>query len=244
MKEWRIIMTTRKKKRKIRWDRVGILIVSLILIIGSPFWLYKMFLIQTSMSAPRVEQEQSEVKIERGSDGVYRIDGTIIVNKKYGLPQAYNPGVNQEAKNQVKTMIADMQRNNLNVSSEYVGYRSFEDQNNLYEQYKAENGKDQADRFSARPGFSEHQTGLAFDIVDKSGELLMEKNQPEAVKWLANNAHNYGFIIRYMEDKEAITGYMHEEWHVRYLGKDLATKVYDSKKSLEEYFNIKGGGYE
>ena len=93
---------------------------------------------------------------------------------------------------------------------------------------------------AARPGYSEHQTGLAFDLIDTSGNLVQESG---ASKWLLKNAAKYGFIVRYQEGKEASTGYMPESWHLRYIGED-AKDVAASGKSLEEYFNFTGGDYE
>ena len=92
----------------------------------------------------------------------------------------------------------------------------------------------EADRYSARPGHSEHQTGLAFDL----NSLDQSFGQTKEGKWIAANSWKYGFILRYPQDKEAQTGYMYEPWHVRYLGKDVAKKVYDSGLCLEEYLNI------
>lgn len=241
------MMQNNGKKQKIRWDRLALLFVALSILIVSPIWLYSVVFGQKEIPTSQTISSDPTPKVyatpERGGDGVYRIDNTIIVNKKYGLPREYAPSENKEAAEAVNQLIKAMQRERFSVSSEYVGYRSFEKQQALYETYTSENGKEQADTFSARPGFSEHQTGLAFDIVDGSGELLQSKNSPQATAWLQDNAHTYGFIIRYMKDKETITGYMHEEWHVRYLGSDLAKKVYESKQSLEEYYNIEGGNY-
>ena len=112
-------------------------------------------------------------------------------------------------------------------------YRSYDYQAGLYNDYVARDGKEAADRYSAQPGKSEHQTGLAFDI----GQLDDSFGETPAGKWLAQHAHEYGFIIRYPKGKEHITGYMYEPWHVRYLGIDTATSVYQSGLTLEEYLN-------
>lgn len=114
------------------------------------------------------------------------------------------------------------------------GYRSYDYQSDLYNQYVARDGVEAADRYSARPGYSEHQTGLAFDI----GSIDNNYGYTPAGQWLAQNAHTYGFIIRYPEGKESITGYMYEPWHVRYLGKDVAQQVYASGLTLEEFLQI------
>ena len=105
----------------------------------------------------------------------------------------------------------------LNVGRSYSGFRSYDYQKTLYDNYVSRDGQAAADRYSARPGFSEHQTGLVFDLTDKSGNLLEDSR---ASQWLKDNAHNYGFIVRFQAGKEASTGYMPEAWHIRYVGKE------------------------
>lgn len=120
------------------------------------------------------------------------------------------------------------------------GYRSYSLQNSLYHGYVASLGQSSADSSSARPGHSEHQTGLAADLEPASRNCEIDQcfgNTPEG-KWLASNSHKYGFIIRYQSGKEKLTGYEYEPWHVRYLGVDLATRVYQTGKTLEEYFGL------
>ncbi|WP_459847420.1 M15 family metallopeptidase [Fusibacter bizertensis] len=112
------------------------------------------------------------------------------------------------------------------------GYRTYTYQENLYNKYKANNGQAAADRFSARPGHSEHETGLAIDINDVSQSF---ENTREFV-WLQQNAYLYGYILRYPDGKEATTGYMYEPWHYRFLGVDLAKKVFDSGLTYDEYY--------
>ena len=113
------------------------------------------------------------------------------------------------------------------------GYRSFDYQDKLYRKYAAADGVAAANTYSAWPGHSEHQTGLAFDI----GSINNNYGNTPAGKWLAAHAHEYGFIIRYPKGKEGVTGYQYEPWHVRYLGVELATKVYESGLCLEEYLS-------
>ena len=120
------------------------------------------------------------------------------------------------------------------------GYRSYNFQRNLYGSYVSSQGQAQADRTSARPGHSEHQLGLAADLEPTSRQCEIEVcfgDLPEG-KWLAANAYQYGFIIRYPSDKESLTGYDYEPWHVRYIGKDLAAKVKQSGKTLEQHFDL------
>ena len=130
---------------------------------------------------------------------------------------------------------------NLMLSS---GYRSYSYQVNLYDGYVKSEGQATADTQSARPGFSEHQTGLAADIEPVSKTCEVEQcfgDTPEG-KWLAANAYNYGFIIRYGADDQSITGYEAEPWHVRYVGKDLAKELHDTNtETLEQFFDVTGG---
>ncbi|MBF0777839.1 LD-carboxypeptidase LdcB/DacB [Streptococcus cuniculi] len=165
----------------------------------------------------------------------------LIANKRYPLSSDYAPGEIPEALSAFQELVAKMQSLGYDVSTvNYSGFRSYETQTTLYQSYVARDGKDEADRYSARAGYSEHQTGLAYDIIDTSGSLLTE---PHATKWLAEHAHHYGFIVRYPPGKEASTGYMPESWHIRYIGKE-ASDIYQSGQTLEEYFGVSGGGYE
>ena len=168
-----------------------------------------------------------------------KYDDIIIVNKKHGLSKDYNPGENPTAKAAFIRLRDDMINQGLNVGRSYSGFRSYDYQKTLYDNYVSRDGQAAADRYSARPGFSEHQTGLVFDLTDKSGNLLEDAR---ASQWLKDNAHNYGFIVRFQAGKEASTGYMPEAWHIRYVGKE-AKDIHDSGLSLEEYFGIEGGDY-
>lgn len=164
----------------------------------------------------------------------------IIANKKHPLSPSYAPGENPQALAAFQNLIADMQAQGFAISNNYSGFRSYETQAGLYQSYVNQDGQAAADTYSARAGYSEHQTGLAFDLLDSYGNLLEE---PVASQWLADNAHHYGFIVRYLPGKESSTGYMAETWHVRYIGQE-ATDIYNSGLTLEEYFGVPGGGYE
>ncbi|KMK77543.1 M15 family metallopeptidase [Alkalihalobacillus pseudalcaliphilus] len=117
------------------------------------------------------------------------------------------------------------------------GYRSYQTQDALFNRYVSQNGEEAANRFSARPGQSEHQTGLAIDITSESVNYLLKEEFGETAEgmWLADHAHTFGFILRFPEDKEDITGYLYEPWHFRYLGQELATDVFNSGLTYEEY---------
>ncbi|MBP9988534.1 MAG: M15 family metallopeptidase [Ruminococcus sp.] len=166
-------------------------------------------------------------------NGVTYINGILIANKTYALPSSYNPGVDSTAQSALNKMISAA--SNQGISLWVVsGFRSYSTQRDIYNNYVARDGKAAADRYSARPGHSEHQTGLAFDLNSLSQSF---ENTKEG-QWLAKNCYKYGFIIRFPKGKENETGYMYEPWHVRYLGVDTATKVYNSGKSLERYLGI------
>lgn len=115
-------------------------------------------------------------------------------------------------------------------------YRSAVTQDQLFKRYVADAGYETADKYSAHPGYSEHQTGLAVDISTTSQQCYLSECFIGTAdgQWLADNAHKYGFALRYIQGKEAITGYNFEPWHYRYVGVDLATALYQSKLTLEE----------
>lgn len=167
------------------------------------------------------------------------VNGILVVNKKHYFGAAYETGEDPTAGAMARQMIADMQAQGLDISSNYSGYRSYSYQDGLYWSYVNSYGQAQADTFSARAGHSEHQTGLAFDLLHSNGALV--ENTAEA-NWIASNAHNYGFIVRYKAGKEHITGYQAEPWHIRYVG-DVATSIYQSRLTLEEYLGVEGGDY-
>ena len=156
------------------------------------------------------------------------------MNKSFSLPQDYNPGgltaETQAAWNKLQSA-ASYAGYNLWITS---GFRSYWDQQTLYNNYVWRDGQAAADRYSARAGHSEHQSGLAID-VNYAGQAFV--GTPEAA-WLAANCADYGFIIRYPDGKENITGFKYEPWHIRYVGTDLAKKLTNSGLTIEEYFNI------
>lgn len=161
------------------------------------------------------------------------IQGVLIVNKTYALPENYNPGINETALNAYYELKNDAKSEGLSYTI-ISDFRPYSSQKRIYNNYVARDGKKEADRYSARPGHSEHQTGLAFDLNSLSQSF---ENTAEG-KWLAENCYKYGFIIRYPKGKESVTGYMYEPWHIRYLGKDLAKEVYESGLTLEEFLGI------
>ena len=189
-------------------------------------------------------QSSSEKKAEVVNKGSYysiqgKYDEIIVVNKHYPLSKDYNPGENPTAKAELVKLIAAMQAAGFPISDHYSGFRSYETQSSLYQDYVNKDGKEAADRYSARPGYSEHQTGLAFDVIGTNGDLVTEE---KAAQWLLDHVADYGFVVRYLKGKEKETGYMPEEWHLRYVGKE-AKEIAASGLSLEEYFGFEGGNY-
>ena len=166
--------------------------------------------------------------------GITYVEGILLVNKTYHLPKNYDPKVNKEALKNLRKMQADAKALGLNIPL-VSGYRSYETQEKLYNKYVKKDGEKKANTYSAKPGESEHQTGLAFDIgsVDRSFANTIE------AKWLAENAYLYGFIIRYPKDKEEITGYNYEPWHLRYVGQELAKYLKKNNLTLEEYYETR-----
>lgn len=191
----------------------------------------------------KVEGSQTGAKEVQYNGSYYFIQGKydeiVVANKKHPMDANYNPGENPTAKAAFLRLRNDMIAKGYNVGYAYSGFRTYDYQKVLYQNYVNKDGQAAADRYSARPGYSEHQTGLVFDLTDKAGNLLEDT---AASNWLKNNAHRYGFVVRYQPGKEASTGYMPEAWHIRYIGKE-ADEVYHSGLSLEEYYGFEGGDY-
>ncbi len=181
----------------------------------------------------------------------------IIVNKQNGIPTSYIPDdlivpdvrlrlgagseqmqFSESAEKNLRDMFAAAAKDGVSLVFG-SGYRSATLQRQFYASYVAQDGQKAADTYSARPGHSEHQTGLAVDITSPSGTCHLEicwEDTPEG-KWIAKNSYKHGFTIRYQEGKDKITGYQYEPWHVRYVGKDLAAEVKNST-TLEEFFDL------
>lgn len=177
-----------------------------------------------------------------------------ITNKKYALGEDYVPDnlvyvdvpVVAEAgeRNMMREVAADALKELFDAAQTdglelyaLSGYRSYETQVQIFNNYAASEGEEAANRYSAKPGESEHQTGLTMDVTSQSYDLQLGEGfgDTEEGKWLKDHAHEAGFIIRYPEGKEDITGYVYEPWHIRYLGKEMATYVYESGLTYEEY---------
>ena len=181
-------------------------------------------------------------------ESIYQNTNYILVNKYNYLPSNYVPNdlvktneyakenlyLNKEAYEAFKKMAFDASINNLNLRI-ISAYRSYEYQDNLYNRYLENERQDIVDTYSARPGHSEHQTGLAIDLDNKKSLYIDFQNTKEYL-WLKDNCYKYGFILRYPENKEHITGYMYEPWHYRYIGIKESTYIHNNNLTYEEYY--------
>ena len=209
------------------------------------------------LSSNSLERETAITYVNIGLDNDYytnviditnQDDLLVLVNKYHKLSNDYAPsdletinskyqwlGRSNQLRHDAKVAFEEMceaaTKDNIYIYAG-SGYRSYTTQKALYNRYVNQDGFAAAETYSARASYSEHQTGLAMDIANKSG--FISKGDKE-YEWLVNNSYKYGFILRYPEGKEKITGYMYEEWHYRYLGKDVAKDVYDSKLTYDEY---------
>lgn len=137
------------------------------------------------------------------------------------------------AKEAFESMSDDAKKEGMNIIA-MSSYRSYDYQVNLYNNYVKTDGKEAADTYSARPGYSEHQTGLAVDVYNL--ELPYTSfEETEEFNWMQENAYKYGFILRFPKDKVDITGYQYEAWHYRYVGKEVAKYIHNHNMTLEEY---------
>ena len=166
--------------------------------------------------------------------GVTYVGGILVANKTYSLPDTYYPGgLTAETASAFASLQSGAAADGLSIWC-VSGFRSYWDQNYTYNYYVSFDGQANADTYSARPGHSEHQTGMALDV----NSLYASFGDTAEGKWLAAHAWEYGFIIRYPADKTAITGYTYEPWHIRYVGKWAAAKMHETGQCLEEYLGI------
>lgn len=155
-----------------------------------------------------------------------------LVSSNYSTRQLY---LKKIAIKPFEEMCADAMTLGITIKASST-YRDYDYQYRLYNYYIKRDGVKKADTYSARPGYSEHQTGLAIDI--SNGNELIKENSDE-YNYIINNSYKYGFVVRYMKGKEHITGFMFEPWHVRYFGVELATYLYNNNLTYEEYIGKK-----
>ncbi|MFH5835251.1 D-alanyl-D-alanine carboxypeptidase family protein [Proteiniclasticum sp. C24MP] len=164
---------------------------------------------------------------------------TIIVNKGHGLPSSFAPGVNHDANTALNSMVRAASSIGIQLNA-YSGYRSYTYQSTLFNRYVRRDGRAVAETYSMRPGFSEHQTGLSFDIGGRDSSMWTSSSFGRTTEgiWLRENAHRFGFILRYPDKKLPVTGIKYEPWHFRYVGVELAEEIRKSGKTLDEYFDV------
>lgn len=244
-----------------KWLRF-VLPLSLVLLVS----ILGLSLIPNEAEAPKAPAFQNtaepESKIEINDSEAKELDiksptsQFVLVNKKNPLePLDYRPAdlvasvvptsssdssdersVREIIKANLVRMFADAKVADLDLIMN-SGFRSNKLQAFYYNNYVKNSGVDAANKFSAKPGYSEHQTGLAFDVSYANRKCYLEVcfAETDAGKWLKENAHKYGFILRYPEGKESITGYQFEPWHFRYVGKEVAKEVFEKQITYEEY---------
>jgi len=161
----------------------------------------------------------------------YKIENPTNISSRYAYSDNKS---NDEIMSHYKKMFnaAEKEGIDLIISS---AFRNYEEQKETYEYYKNKKGEDYANNYAAKPGFSEHQTGLAFDILT-TGATTATFEETKEFTWLKENAHKYGFIMRYPKGKENITGYKYEPWHYRYVGIDVAKTIYNENITFDEYY--------
>ena len=168
----------------------------------------------------------------------YSLDNTYNSNNMVNVSKQYSYGENQmltsETYNAFLNMFSAAKKEDLTLIIN-SSFRSYEEQEEIYNELKNSRGDEYANKIAAKPGFSEHQTGMAIDI-QTYGSTATNFEEFDEFKWLQQNAHKYGFILRYPKDKEYLTGYEYESWHYRYVGLDVATYIYENNITFDEYY--------
>ncbi|GEN49375.1 M15 family metallopeptidase [Alkalibacterium pelagium] len=206
-----------------------------------------------------VKSDEPAITIDMEEDLLDPDSIKVLVNKQYALPEDYapddlvtvevptvleNPEIRQlreVASEALTDMFAAAEEDGIILYAR-SGYRSYQTQVELFNNYVSNHGEEAANRYSARPGESEHQTGLAMDVTSESVNYQLTEAFGETAEgqWVEENAHDFGYIIRYLEGEEEVTGYQYEPWHLRYLGEELAADVAESGLTYEEYLLERG----
>lgn len=166
-------------------------------------------------------------------DKEYQVDDLVTMESSYS--NNTNSQLSAKAYEAFKKLVDDSEKEGYHIRNNYA-YRSYDYQNGVYEEYKQKYGFDYAEQYAARPGYSEHQTGLALDVGVQTRYASGKFETSKEFIWMKENAHLYGFILRYPKDKENITGYHYEPWHYRYVGVDAATYIHENDITFDEYY--------
>ncbi|MEA4989033.1 MAG: M15 family metallopeptidase [Anaerovorax sp.] len=247
----------RKRKNKRNW---GLLLVAFFVVLATIFFTK---IVGNSLLGDKdkpealisSDQPNQEMTNEENDEKVIQNEEMLIlVNKQHAVDASYIPEdlepikyfasdrpaqsrfMRQEASEHFHQLVEGAKESGYELVMT-TAYRSYEFQNTLYTNYVNKYGQAEADTFSAKPGQSEHQTGLAVDISTPTVQyrLTSELGETAEGQWMAEHAHEYGFILRYPKGKEDITGYQYEPWHLRYVGQPAADEIYEQGITLEEY---------
>lgn len=216
---------------------------------------------QSKEPQKEVQQEEEEEEVKRDENGAIIVsnpdDIQVVVNKSRSLPEGYTPDdlvvpnvlfafsgtyeksyLRQEAATALEKLFDLAEEDGITLYA-VSGFRSYERQVEIFNNNVSTKGEQEAEAVSAHPGQSEHQTGLTMDVssISNNSELTEAFGETEEGKWLAENAYRAGFIIRYLQGAEDITGYSYEPWHIRYVG-DIAKEIHEQGITLEEYMGL------
>lgn len=272
MKNNRKVRKQSKRKRLLILIMIGLIIIGVTALISNKYIKNNQVIIEPEVSSnykpdelvkteeAQVVQQETEVKpvekprITTEWPIIYSSEQanslTVVVNKKHKLPSDYVPSLisvaggsmRPEAANELEKLLSAANSEGVPMSI-ISSYRSYNTQVSTYNKWVQQSGQAAADTFSARPGHSEHQTGLAVDLGNGTCNLEICFGDTPAGNWLASNAQNYGFIIRYPEGKQAETGYQYEPWHIRFIGINEAKAVANSGQTLDQYYSVEAGDY-
>ncbi|WP_353948722.1 M15 family metallopeptidase [Sporolactobacillus sp. Y61] len=211
---------------------------------------------QSQEASPSTQDHEMSAMNQKGIHVVADPDSSLVlVNKYFKLPDSYVPKnlvdarvpfifsgksekrkMRQEAAHALEHMFAAAEKEGIRLTG-VSAYRSHRTQVSLFNYYVNKDGEKKALTYSARPGTSEHETGLSIDVSGRNGQYAATEafGRTREAAWLTQHAHEYGFIIRYPKGKESITGYEYEAWHLRYVGRSAATTIFKRGLALEEY---------
>ncbi|MGK3151061.1 M15 family metallopeptidase [Staphylococcus shinii] len=190
-------------------------------------------------SKSNIVKPKNALPIINKTEGVTQVNGHVIVNKKYKLPPQYQPGEDKIAKRNFNKLLVKGEDAQLDLKFS-SGYRSYKEQQKVMKDYVEKDGEKVACQYTAKPGESEHQTGLAFDVGTNKplDDFHKDFEKTQEGRWIKRHASDYGFIIRYPKGQSYETGYAYEAWHLRYVGKPLAKIIDEQDTNLESYYRL------